>query len=63
MKEIDAVANDKELSHHEKATCFNKTVNVYNRTLTNQIRGVRVADKLVGAVGNVSKLLKCPGLA
>jgi len=57
------VANDKELSHHEKATCFNKTVNVYNRTLTNQIRGVRVADKLVGAVGNVSKLLKCPGLA
>ena len=62
MLEITAVDTDKKMSHHEKAICLNKLINVYNRTTANNLRAIRIADKLSGSVGDIATTLKRPEL-
>ena len=63
MDEIEAVNKDKNIDHVDKAKCFNRLVNVYNRTTTNNLRAINLAHKIGDfSVTDVSKLLKRPEL-
>lgn len=63
MGEIELVNKNTDMSHHDKAYCFNKLVNVYNRTSTTTLRAIAINDKLVNVVpGDISRTLKRPEL-